>query len=311
VRGTIDLGLVPAFVEVVRQGSFTKAAAELGLPKSTVSRRVSRLEEELAVQLLLRTTRQLRLTEAGERFYARVAPVVERVEEAARALAEEREEPHGLLRISIPPDFERLPELVTTFVARYPRVRVEVSAAARFVDLVAEGYDLAIRGGQLRDSSLIARRLSGVEMQLFASHDYVARRGAPASVEALADHDFVVFRPQHGASALTLNGPDGVERVEVTGPVAADDLLFIRGAVLAGAGIGILPRYIFGEDRERVVRVLPSHCVAQSAALHLVYPAARHVPARVRAFRDHVLESLPWYDEERLESSPAARDPLP
>jgi len=299
VRGTIDLALVPAFVEVVRQGSFTAAATELELPKSTVSRRVSRLESQLGVQLLLRTTRQLRLTEAGEGFYARVARVLEGVEEAARALAEEREVPRGVLRISVPPDFERLPELVTSFVARYPEVRVEVSAAARFVDLVAEGYDLAIRAGQLDDSSLIARRLSGVEMQLFASHEYLERRGTPESVEALADHDFVLFRPRHGVNTFALEGPDGQERIEVTGPVAADDLLFIRGAVLAGAGIGMLPRYIFGAERERVVRLLPAHCVVSAgASVHLVYPAARHVPARVRAFRDHLLESLPWYGEE-------------
>lgn len=298
MRGTIDLGLVPAFVEVVRHGSFTKAAKVLELPKSTVSRRVSRLESELGAQLLLRTTRQLRLTEAGETFYARVAPVIEGVEEAARAVAEQREEPRGVLRISVPPDFERLPELVTSFVTRYPEVRVEVTAASRFVDLVAEGYDLAIRAGQLRDSSLIARRLSRVELQLFASHDYVARRGEPASVEQLAAHEWVLFRPQHGANVVPLEGPDGTHRVEVTGAIAANDLLFIRGAVLAGAGIGVLPRYIFGDDRERVVRLLPAYCVASGGAVHLVYPAARHVPARVRAFRDHLLESLPWYGDE-------------
>lgn len=285
------MALVPAFVEVVRQGSFTAAAEVLGLPKSTVSRRVSRLEEQLGAELLIRTTRKLRLTEAGEAFHARVAPAVERVEEAARLVAERQEEPRGLLRVTVPVDIEWLPGLFVRFCERYPDVEVEVSVTGRTVDLVGEGFDAAIRAGRLEDSSLIARRLVKVSFHFFASCEYLEREGEPEALEDLADHRCVVFRPHQGVGRAVVITPDGRRTVELAGQLMTDDILFARAAVIAGAGIGLLPEGILGDRRERVRRVLPD-VHTPGGDVHLVYPSTAHLPAKVRAFRDFLLEAV-------------------
>jgi DNA-binding transcriptional LysR family regulator len=290
MRGSLDMSLVPAFVEVVRHGSFTAAAEALDLPKSTVSRRVSRLEEALGVPLLLRTTRRLRLTEAGEGFFRGVAPAVERVEEAARLVTEQQQVPRGLLRVTVPVAVDELAEVLTRFVARYPEVQLEVVATGRTVDLVAEGIDCAIRAGRLPDSGLIARRLATVAFHLYASDKYLARAGEPSRVEELVDHDCVLFRPSQGSVRWSLVTPEGRRVVEVTGPIGADDILFVRRAVVAGAGVGLLPDDIFGPDRGRVRRILPEASMPWGA-LHLVYPPTSHLPAKVRAFRDFVVEA--------------------
>jgi len=288
----VDLALVPAFIEVVRAGSFTKAAKALGLPKSTVSRHVSRLEEGLGALLLVRTTRSLRLTEVGEAFYHRVATALDSVEEAAREVAEQRAVPQGLLRISVPSDYERLAPIVASFLRRYPEVSIEVDVSAGMMDLVAEGYDLAIRAGRLRDSSLIARKLATVEFHLCASPSYLEAHGEPRTVSELSDHSCVLFRPQHGVSRWALTGPDGVEQVDVRGTLWVGDLLFARAAAVAGLGISLLPSSLFAPGLG-LVRVLPNH-MQPAGAVHIVYPASRHVPAKVRAFRDHLLESGLW-----------------
>lgn len=291
MRGTIELALVPAFVEVVRQGSFTAAARALELPKSTVSRRVSRLEDELGVPLLVRTTRKLRLTEAGEAFFARVAPAVEQVEEAARLVAEQQDEPRGVLRITVPGDVELMGTLLVRFIERYPEVRVEVLATGRKVDLVGERVDVAIRAGQLEDSGLVARRLARVEFRLFASERYLERAGEPRSVDELAEHECVLFRPTDGVAYWTLFCPEGERRVEVRGRFGADDLLYVRQAVYAGAGIGLLPSNILSNAPPHVRRVLPEVSMPLGA-VHLVYPSATHLPAKVRAFRDFIVEHV-------------------
>ncbi len=293
MRGTVDLALVPAFVEVVRQGSFTKAAKALGLPKSTVSRHVTKLEEALGAPLLVRTTRSLRLTEEGETFFQRVATAIESVEEAARAVASQHEVPHGLLRISMPSDYDHLAPIVASFVARYPEVSVEVNVSGEHVDLVGEGYDLAVRAGKLADSSLIARKIASVDFHLFASPAYLAAHGEPSTVADLAAHDCVLFQRHHGVARWTLHGPDGAESVDVSGPLSVDDLLFVRAAVASGVGIGLVPSSFFAGESDLVRRVLPKHA-RSFGAVYIVYPGARHVPAKVRAFRDHVLESAAW-----------------
>lgn len=305
------MALVPVFVEVVRQGSFTKAAAALELPKSTVSRRVARLEQELGVPLLVRTTRKIRLTEEGAAFHGRVAPALERVDEAARAILEQQEEPRGHLRISVPPDVRELGPLVARFVEDHPEVTVEVSASGKKVDLVGEGFDLAIRAGRLADSSLIARRLFRVRFQLFAARSYLDEHGVPQRVEDLAAHRCVLFRPQHGVNRWNLHGPDGEERtVEVRGPVATDDLLFLSHAVRAGAGVGLLPRYVLGSsvpayageleraDARDVCRVLDGWSTS-GGDVHIVYPGTPFLPAKVRAFRDYLVRELPGAIEDR------------
>ena len=289
MSGTTGWPHIPTFVEVVRQGSFTKAAAVMELPKSTVSRHVSKLEAVLGVTLLARNTRRLRLTEAGERFYRGVSAAMEAVQETAQALAEEQAAPHGVLRLTVLRDYEALPKLMRAYLARYPDVSLDINVTGELVDLVSSGFDLGIRAGRLEDSSLIAQKIRAVRFGVFASPDYLRRRGEPASVAALRDHDCVLFRPVHGAATWNLQGPNGVEKVRVRGRLSVDDLLIAQGAVLEGIGLGLLPESMMDQCSQPVVRLLPDHAMP-AGTLQLVYPASRHVPAKVRAFRDLVLE---------------------
>jgi DNA-binding transcriptional LysR family regulator len=299
MSGTIDrLGILPVFVEVVRQGSFTAAAAQLGLPKSTVSRRIAHLERELGVELLARTTRKIRLTDAGADLYRDVEPALARLEDATRALTDRQHTPRGLLRVTAPTDLadDFVAGVVASFVRRYPTVHVEMVLTNRIVDLVGEGFDVALRAGRLADrAGIIARRLSASDLGLFASASYLERRGVPERVADLAQHDCVLFRAQGGTARWTLEGPEGRVRIDVKGPVTAHDYAFVRATIRAGAGIGLIPMTGHGADPS-LVRVLPDYGIA-GGALYVVYPSTRHLSAKVAAFRDHVVEefrSAPW-----------------
>jgi DNA-binding transcriptional LysR family regulator len=296
----MNLNEIAVFARVVELGSFTRAAEQLGVPKSTVSRAVARLEDRLGVRLLQRSTRALRLTEAGAAYHERIAAALRLIEDAEGEASHLQGAPRGTLRITAPYDVGAgvLAAIVARFTARYPEVRVDAVLTGRVVDLIAEGFDLAIRGGRLRDSSLIARNLGTVENRLFAAPAYLEARGQPASPEALRDHACVLFRPQNGTARWRLTGPAGAAEVEVSGPVGADDYSFIRAAVCAGAGIGLLPWFLCADDvaAGRLVRVLPRH-EQTGASLYIVYPPTDHLPQRVAVFRDFLVENLtppPW-----------------
>jgi DNA-binding transcriptional LysR family regulator len=290
---TIDLNRVAIFARVVEARGFTAAARALGLPKSSVSRAVALLEEELGTQLLRRSTRALTLTEAGSAFYERAARGLEAMTEARDAVVALEEHVRGPIRITAPVDAGAwlLGPLIATFLERHPEVRIEVVLTGRIVDLVQEGIDLALRAGPLRDPELIARRLAPLALGLYASPAYLDARGAPESVAALAEHRCVVFRGQRGGAVWTLEGPAGAESVEVEGALRADDFAFLAAAVIAGAGIGLLPELVAAESGGRLVRVLPDRSVA-GGGLHLVYPPAPFLPRRVALFRDFLVEAL-------------------
>lgn len=293
----MDLNRVSAFVRVVHDGSFTAAAKTLGLPKSSISRSVTQLEQDLGIRLLHRTTRQLHLTDAGAAFYDRVARALTDINEATVAAADTQAELRGPVRITAPVDIGvwALAPIVARFVRKHPLIRVELSLTGRVVDLVAEGFDLAVRAGPLRDSSLIARRVGELQSVAYASPKYLARRGGePKTVKDLAAHDCVLFRATNGKATWELAGASGAkESVEVTGPVATDDLSFVRKAVMTGCGIGILPTFLCAraEVSGHLVRVLPDWAL-NGAVLHLAYPSARFVPQRVVVLREYFLREL-------------------
>lgn len=291
----MDLNRIAVFVRVVEDQGFTSAARALGLPKSSVSRAVALLEAELGVRLLQRSTRRVSLTEAGGAFYERASRGLAVVAEAAAAVADMQGALRGLIRMTAPVDAgdRLLGAPLARFVRRHPRVHVELVLTGRLVDLVEEGFDLALRAGALRDSALVARKIGESEGGAYASPRYLARRGAPARVEDLARHRCVLFRPTRGRALWALTGPAGEERVEVGGPLGADDLSFVRRALLAGVGVGLLPTFLCARDveRGRLERVLPAYR-AFAAPLHLVYPSAHYVPRRVAALRDFLLASL-------------------
>jgi DNA-binding transcriptional LysR family regulator len=304
----VDLDDVAVFVRVVDLGAFARAARELGVPTSTVSRTIARLEEKVGTMLLRRTSRSLQPTLEGRAFYAQVAPAVATVRAAARAFEGTDAAPQGTLRITAPNDLATicLADLVVAFTERYPLVRVEMVLTTRVVQLVEEGVDVALRAGPgpLPDSSLVARKLPPMDAALYASPGYVARHGAPSTPEQLDEHACVLFRPHDGEVEWSLRGPAGAVRKKVRGRVSADDLLYVREATVAGAGIANLPR-IFAMPlvaEGRLTRVLRDH-LSGSGTIHVLYAPSRVVPAKIAVFRDFVFESF-----ERMRAAAEAAD---
>jgi DNA-binding transcriptional LysR family regulator len=292
---TIDLNRIAAFVRVVEAGSFTAAAQTLKVPTSSVSRAVARLEEDLGVRLLNRTTRSLHLTDGGQSFFGRMQAVMTETEEATRALAGLATEPRGRVRLTAPPDLgmQGLPPLIARAIERYPGLVIELLLTSRRVDLVEEGFDLAIRGGRLEDSSLVARKIASTDLGIFAAPAYLARRGRPRALGDLARHDCLTYGTRSGSGSWRLTGPRGEESVAVSGPVACEDMSFLRQMVLAGTGLALLPAQSLNAEVEagRLVRVLPRYGL-QGGGLYLVWPSRQLVPARVVAVRELLTEEL-------------------
>jgi DNA-binding transcriptional LysR family regulator len=297
----MDLNRIAVFAQVVEAGSFTAAAQALGVRKSSVSRSVAALEAELGVRLLQRTTRRLSLTDAGRAYHARVRDALAGLEEAEQAAAAQGAEPRGMVRLTAPTDMgPGLAPVVAAFLRANPAVRVEVSLTPRFVDLVKEGFDLAVRAGPLADSSLLARKVADTELGLFAAPAYLARAGRPRRVADLARHECVLYRAPGGAARWRLEGPRGAEEVAVQGRVETDEYAFVRAVVEAGLGLALAPIGQFAALVEAggVERVLPAHA-QRSAPVHVVWPSRSYEPAAVSLLREALLEALPrWIGQQ-------------
>lgn len=291
----MDLNEIVVFARVVETRSFTAAAQQLGLPKSTVSRKVAQLEERLGARLIQRTTRKLSLTEIGQAYYERCARIVSDITQAEQLVADLQATPRGLLKITAPIDLGafRLGEITAEFCASHPDIYVNLDLSDRMVDLVEEGMDLAIRFGPLNESSLVARRLSSVAMGLYASPEYLAKRPAPREPDDLAEHDLLHFLPHPRLSAWALTGPDG-QSVELTpsARMTSNNLLAVREAAIAGGGIALLPSFVvLCPTTVPLVPVLPAW-KAPTGDLFAVYPSTRNLSPKVRAYLDFVAERL-------------------
>ena len=292
---TMDYNRVALFVRVVRAGSFTGAGHSVGLPKSSISRSVSQLETELGVRLLQRTTRKLSLTDAGQAYFDAVQSAVSGLDEADAAVRELGAEPRGRVRITAPPDtgaFD-LAGLIARCSRKYPAIRLELSLSSRMVDLVAEGFDLAIRAGRLNDSSLVARRVGVTESAIFAAPAYLRRRGRPKTLADLSAHDWVLYRAHDGRATVRLQGPDGERAFEATGTLIADDLGFCLAAAEAGVGLVLMPVPVAvpAVRAGRLEHVMPGWTHGGNA-LWVVTPSARYLPARVAVVRDYLVDAL-------------------
>lgn len=291
----MDLDRLAALVWVVDLGSFTKAAERLGIPKSTVSRRIASLEDDLGIRLLHRSTRKVTPTEAGRALYARASRAIAELEDAIRAVEDLGDVPRGELRVTAPVDFgvAVLAELSKEFLETYPEVSLTLELTNRMVDLVGEGFDAALRFGTLADSSLVARKLTSSKLGFYASPEYLERAGTPTTLDDLERHELMVFRGLSANGVIQVHTPDGIVAYKFEGRLACNDFAFLRRAVLASYGIALIPLLII-DEREcggRLVRVLPDHHVP-SGELHFVYPSARHLSANVRAFRDFLVERI-------------------
>lgn len=284
----LDFSEIMAFLKVVDSGSYTKAAALLGTSKSSVSRKVVHLEQRLGVPLLRRSTRSLGLTEEGAAFHARVAHAVLEVSDAAQHVRDLQGTPRGHLRVTAPTDLgAELGRMTVAFCAEYPDVTLEMVLTQRAVDLVREGFDLAIRAGQMPDSNLMARRITSGHPRLYTSPAYVQARGAPETPAQLRGHSCVLFQAPRLKQEWPLQGPNGLEAVEVVGRISTNHFSMLTDILLEGAGIGVLPpQFAAPHVRSgKLVCVLPEYGFAE-ATLHIVYPGGRNLSAKVRVFRD-------------------------
>jgi DNA-binding transcriptional LysR family regulator len=289
MEGQADLNRALTFVRVVESGSFTQAALALGLPKSSVSRSVAELERSLGVRLLQRTTRKLHLTDAGRIYFDKAQIAVRLLTDAESRVAELGTETRGSVRLSLPPDLgdNLFGPIVTDFSREHPKVNVEVLVSSRRVDLVQEGIDLAVRGGPLEDSSLVAQKVGTSDLALYASREYVKAKGTPKTLADLAEHECVLYR-ERGSARWTLSGPNGDESVIVRGSISSDDMVFVYGAIASGAGISLVPVF---RGCTRLLRVLPEYAI-RGAPVHVVTPSVRHESAAVAAFREYLVKRL-------------------
>jgi DNA-binding transcriptional LysR family regulator len=291
----MDLDDIRIFTKVVEAGSFTKAADLLGIPNSTASRRVGELEDRLGVLLLQRTTRKLNLTHAGEIYFARTSRVIEELQVAETALLELQAEPRGVLRLTTPSDLVgALPDFLMAFQEKYPEIDLIVLPTGRRVDLVAEGYDVALRAGKLSDSALVSRRLMKSNLALFASPQYLEAKGTPQMPSDLERHSCLVFSSEKLDAIWKLQGPTGHHEVNVKGRLATRDFDLMRGAAERHQGVAYMPE-LSGARALRagtLVRVLPGYGSGESN-LYAIYPSPRHLSPKVRAFVDFAAE---WFD---------------
>jgi DNA-binding transcriptional LysR family regulator len=291
----MDLNELLVFAKVVQSGSFTSAARGLRMPKSTVSRKVSELEERVGAQLLQRTTRKLRLTDVGQAYYEHCARIVAEAEQAELAVTRMQSAPHGLLRVTAPLAFNFMGPIIAEFLRRYPEVQIEMVCTDRTVDLVEEGFDLAVRAGRLADSSsLIARRLGIIERVAMASPRYIQEHGAPRSPKELAAHDCLLFGAGTAGNVWTLQSGSRSVDVAIRVRLAVNEPDMLRAVALAGFGIALLPDTHYAEDivAGRLQRLLPDWS-APGALVHALYPTTRHHSPKVMAFVDFLRERWP------------------
>jgi DNA-binding transcriptional LysR family regulator len=300
---------IRVFRQIVESGSFAAAAGRLDLSTAMVSKHVMSLEKRLGVRLLNRNSRTLSLTEPGRVYFERCKTILDDLEATELELGSLTDTPRGTLRITCPSftTGQRLADVLAEYRRHYPEVIPDVSFEDRVVDIVEEGYDLALRvtrNASSLPSGLIARRIRQVDFVLAASQEYLREHGTPKSLDELSQHDFVAARD---FDSLPLMGPEGIVHVPVkvvlryrAGPAASS-------AVAAGIGIGALPALLFDDPtfRGRLVPILPQYPL-QKASLYAVYVSRKYVPLKIRSFIEFLTERVGDYHDPRLRPIQAA-----
>jgi len=293
-----------SFVRIVDAGSISQAARQSGVVKSAMSRRLVDLENRLGVQLLTRTTRKSSLTEAGRLYYDRAVHILSEVAEVNASTSNSKLALTGSLKISAPLSFglQHLTPVINSFAELHPGLTVHMEFNDRRVDLVAEGYDLAIRIADLKDSSLMARKIAPIRRLLCASPDYLARRGTPQVAGDLKGHDILQYAHSDSATWQFMS-PDGrMQSLHLPAKMIANNGDFLKDAAKAGRGIVLSPTFIVWRELRSgtLVPVLNDHHFAGLNA-YAVYPQTRYLPHRVRSFIDFLVERFggePYWDQE-------------
>ena len=291
------LSRVPIFVAVARHGSFAEAARRLGMTGSAVSKQVQRLENDLGVRLFHRTTRQLSLTDEGLFLFERSAPLVEGIEEVGEMLAGRQAKPGGSLRLSAPLALAQrlLKEPLASFASHHPDINLHVELSDRFVDLVGEGFDLAIRIGHLEDSSLIARRLANVPMILVGAPILLAQYGTPQSAEDLVKIPFIHYASERVVQRLKLQkGNEEPIQINTQGRLSTNNDQMMVSFARAGQGLIMLPKFMVKTelDKDSLREVLPLYRLYPERKIYAIFPHGRHLPLKTRALIDFLVDEL-------------------
>lgn len=303
----LDLNDLRVFSSVARLNSFSGAARELGLPKSSVSRSVTRLEGTLHARLVQRTTREVRLTPSGIVLQQRCAAILSDLEEAIAYVSSLSSGPRGLLRISSGIGFgvNVLSELLPSFLAQYPDVKVALDLTSRMVDLVAQGVDVTIRIGPMADSDMVATHLGTIQRYPCAAPEYLTRRPAPETLEDLVNHDIVEMPASNGAPrpwSFSRQGEPPVA-LQIEPRISVNDPVTIHRLVANGVGIGCISAYLCAPDiaTGKLVRLLPEWSIPP-VEVSLVFPSNRELSPAVRAFVNYMKSaSVPgqlWFNNE-------------
>ena len=300
------------FKRVVDAGSITRAAEQLNIAKSAISKRLAELERRLGSQLIQRTTRKSSLTEAGRRYYDRIGPLLEEVEEIHGELASERQALAGSLKVAVPLSFglTHLAPAIDEFVQQHPELSVEIDFADRKVDIIEEGFDLAFRIGELADSSLRARKIAPIRHVLCASPEYLARHGRPTTPEQLKRHKLLKYTSQALAGITLFDSGQQPHRVQMEPYCVANNGDFLRDMAISGHGIVVLPLFIVYQAlaRGELVTLLEDYRLAETHA-YVLYPPNRHLPRKVRYLVDYLVERFghtPYWEQAGSSTSAGA-----
>ncbi|MEH1891332.1 MAG: LysR family transcriptional regulator [Nostoc sp.] len=291
-----DLNAVLVFLKVAEKGGFVAAARSLDLPKSTVSLKVNKLEQRLGVRLFHRTTRRVSLTEEGRLYYKNCLPILNALHDGDDAIASLQGHPQGTVRVTATPLFVRsvLAPNLPEFLLTYPDIRVILHAATEYKDIVKEGYDLAIRIGELDDSTLIMRRISTDRQKLFASATYLKTAGELRAIADLTSHTLLCMAHRQNEVTWTL---DNKQHETVTlsfhPRLLSNDVAPIYQAIVAGVGIGLLPEFLFQQELQGgdIVNVLPQWSSAP-VPINALYPSRKYVPMKVKVFLEFLEQKM-------------------
>lgn len=299
MSSTIDLNEMLVFTKVIEAGSFTHAAHSLGIPKSTLSRKVKLLEQRLGIQLINRTTRQVRLTELGEVYFQKSQKIIAEIEETELSVTHLQSMPRGTLKIAAPVDLgTALAPLFQEFIHTNDSINIRIHLSEEIVDLIGEDYDLAIRVGPLENSSLIARKIGSIPLKLYASPQYLKKRKLPTQPNDLSEHECLLFLENSERPLWVLNGPEGKKNIRVQGRLNSNNSLLIHSACLLGLGVGMIPTILCHKEvrQKKLIPILPQW-YAEDNGIYVVQPPRAHTPPKVRAFLDFLEKNqskLPW-----------------
>ena len=300
----INLNDIPIFIEVVKTKSFSKAAISLALTKSKVSKSISNIELELGIKLLHRTTRKISLTESGSIYFEQVIRGINQLENAEQAAGELQETPKGNLRILIPMSLGRLHlcSIISKFIKKYEQISIDMVLSDEKHNLLEKGFDLAIRAGEMEDSSFIGRKLCPLRSVICVSKSYLQKNPKPTNFKQLIHHNCLLYSHSAPINEWVFKKGKIVERIVVDGTVKINNSEALRELVLQGVGVSRLPTFVVGDDlkKGKLVQLFRSYEMP-SKNLYVVFPDREFLPQKVRVFLDFLVENVggnrPYWDE--------------